>query len=100
VNLSPGLAMPVVLAAAFSGGFLVNEWSHGSLAETTGLGHHHMLDHGGHHCAAHDDAERAAYHVAHMHGSEPVAHAACTGGPAMHGVGTLPAPARPGGHHG
>ena len=57
--MAADLAVPVAIALALGGAFLANEWSHGGLAEATGLGHRHMLDHGGYHCADHDDPARA-----------------------------------------
>jgi len=48
-----GVGLPLALAAVFGGGFLVNEWSQGTMAEAMGLGHHHALDPGPGHCAQH-----------------------------------------------
>ena len=83
MTLALAAAVPVVLATAFGGAFMVNEWSHGGLSEAVGLGHHHMLDYSGVHCAAHG-GDQAMAHAAHMHGAAPVAHDACPGGAAMH----------------
>lgn len=66
-----GLVLPLAVAATFGGGFLMNEWSHGGMAEAMGLGHHHMLDYGGVHCLPPDDGARLAAHMdphAPMHG--------------------------------
>lgn len=81
------LLVPLGLAGLMTAGFAVNEWSHGGMAQTMGLGHHHMTDYGGYHCAMHDDADHAAHHLAHMHGNNTtMPHDGCPGGPAMHGA--------------
>lgn len=80
--------IPLVLSLALAGGFVANEWSHGGLSEATGAGHHHMLDYGGYHCAAHDDPAQGEMHMAHMHQADmPMPHDACPGGDSMHGGG-------------
>jgi hypothetical protein len=65
------MVAPAFVAAIAAGvmmtGFAANEMSHGGLAEGMGMGHQHMLDHGGYHCADPDDAHWDD-HVAHMHG--------------------------------
>lgn len=91
MSLTAGLAIPVVLATAFGGAFMVNEWSHGAMAEAAGMGHRHMLDYAGVHCAAHDGAQAGA-HAAHMHGNATMPHGQCAGGAAMHGQGTMAMP--------
>lgn len=48
-------------------GFGANEMTHGGVAGTMGLGHHHMLDYGGYHCADHHDDAVAGDHFEHMH---------------------------------
>lgn len=62
---------------------MVNEASHGGMAEAMGLGHRHMTDVGGYHCASHA-GEHGAHHVAHMHNETRAAHDGCPGGSAMH----------------
>jgi hypothetical protein len=61
---------PQILAVALAGvlfaGFAVNEMSHGAMAEMMGLGHRHMLDHGGYHCAE-PTSEHWERHQSHMH---------------------------------
>ncbi|MGQ0536630.1 MAG: hypothetical protein ACT4PT_11220 [Methanobacteriota archaeon] len=85
--MDASLLVPLALAGLAGAGFVVNEWSHGAMAESGGLGHRHLLDHGGYHCATHDGA-RGTEHVAHMHGNTTaVPHEACPGGAAMHGGG-------------
>lgn len=70
----------VVAAAILATGFAANEMSHGAVAETMGVGHHHMLDYGGYHCAGVEDAEHWDHHVEHMHGGNATAdHAGCGG---------------------
>lgn len=59
----------LILAGVLALTFGANEISHGQVAETVGVDHHHMLDHGGYHCAAHDDAELREHHHEHMHGA-------------------------------
>lgn len=44
-----------------------NEMTHGGFAQAMGVGHHHMADYGGYHCAGPNDADWAR-HVDHMHG--------------------------------
>jgi hypothetical protein len=78
------------LAGLFTAGFAMNEWSHGGMTEMMGLGHHHMSDVGGYHCAMHDDAEHVTHHMSHMHGNNRTApHDACPGGGTMHGPGGM-----------
>lgn len=36
------LAIPLSIALLTGSGFILNEWSEGALAQTMGLGHHHM----------------------------------------------------------
>lgn len=93
------IAFPLALALGAGTAFGANEWTHGGVAEGVGVGHHHLADYGGYHCAPHDDATRAALHRAHMHGNATMtdeagvtmmgdatrAHAACPGGAAEHG---------------
>jgi hypothetical protein len=77
--------LPLALAAIFGAFFVGNEWSHGGFAEAMGLGHRHLFDHGGHHCASHDDAAVGAKHMEHMHdGNRTVTHGLCPGGARMH----------------
>lgn len=84
------LALPVALAALFGTGFLANEWSHGAMSEAVGLGHHHVLDYGGYHCAGHGDAEHGAHHAAHMHGNASRPHQGCAGMHAGNDAGGMP----------
>ena len=80
-------ALPLLIASTFGGGFLVNEWSHGALSETVGLGHHHMLDYGGYHCSAYN---ATAYGDHHMMGRPPQdlegQASGCAGYGGMHGA--------------
>jgi hypothetical protein len=46
---------PLLLTLVAGGGFAVNEWSHGGLSESLGLGHHHMLDYHDASCRKHGD---------------------------------------------
>lgn len=78
------LAVPLLVTGVAAGAFLMNEWSHGGVSEAMGLGHRHMLDYGGYHCAAHDDPELGAMHMAHMHGNAAMPHASCPGSAGMH----------------
>lgn len=67
------------LAALLGAGFAGNEVSHGAMAEAMGLGHHHMMDYDGAHCAS-LDGPMAAQHVGHMHGGDwNATHAGCGG---------------------
>lgn len=46
MTLGLALAVPLAVACVATGLFLVNEWSHGAVAEAAGLGHHHLLAEG------------------------------------------------------
>lgn len=82
------LAIPIVTTIAFGGGFVANEWSHGALSEAMGLGHHHMLDYGQHHCIPHDDPNHGPAHREHMHDpDEPRPHDECPGHEGSGGTG-------------
>lgn len=83
------LVIPMVATALAGTGFLANEWSHGGLSEAMGMGHHHMLDFAGMHCAAHGDPALGAAHMAHMHGNASMPHDGCPGGPGMHRQGMM-----------
>ena len=83
----------LVVSGMAGAGMMANEASHGGVAEAMGLGHHHMADVGGYHCASHT-GEHGPHHVQHMHNETRAAHAACAGGAAMHGLGD---PMMPGG---
>lgn len=49
-----GLAIPLGIALLTGSGFILNEWSEGALAQTMGVGHHHMsTPHA--HCGATDE---------------------------------------------
>lgn len=65
-------------------GMMTNEATHGGVAEMMGLGHHHMTDVGGYHCASHA-GEHGAHHVDHMHNETHSSHSRCQGGGSMHG---------------
>jgi hypothetical protein len=69
-------------------GVMANEGTHGGMAEAMGLGHHHMTDVGGYHCASHSgpDAQR---HMDHMHNETMVHHENCSGGSSMHRMGMM-----------
>ena len=81
------LATNVIAALAVGGlaamGTMINEGTHGEIAEMMGLGHHHMTDYGGYHCASHT-GEHGADHMEHMHGDHPMDHDDCPGGADMH----------------
>lgn len=72
------MTMTNVWALAASGlllaGFAGNEVSHGGWSEAMGLGHHHVTDSGGYHCAGPDNAEHWDHHVEHMHGGNATAY--------------------------
>lgn len=78
------VGIPLAMTAVFGGAFFTNEWSHGAMAESIGVGHHHMFDFGGLHCVSHTDEVRGDAHLEHMHGSSPMPHAHCPGGSGMH----------------
>lgn len=63
---------------------MANEATHGGVSEMMGLGHHHMADYGGYHCASHDGTH-GHHHVEHMHNETRTAHEDCPGGSGMHG---------------
>lgn len=56
-----------------------NEANHGALSEWMGLGHHHLTDHGGVHCASpgEPDWDRHVEHV--HHGGQNGTHDHCDG---------------------
>lgn len=77
------MVAPQLIAAIASAllmtGFAANEASHGGFAESMGLDHHHMTDHGGYHCAGPDETGWEA-HVQHMHGNSTAFQDHCSGG--------------------
>lgn len=75
-----------VLGLSSGAGFITNEVTHGGLAESFGMDHHHLADVGGYHCANHTSS-MGAQHAAHMHNGtmQDLDHAHCPGGYAMHG---------------
>jgi hypothetical protein len=83
------LSTNVIAALAIGGlaalGTLVNEGTHGGLAETMGMGHHHLSDYGGYHCASHEGPD-GGMHMEHMHGDHPMDHEDCPGGAGMHSM--------------
>lgn len=74
----------LVVSGVAGAGFMANEMTHGGMAETMGMGHHHLADYGGYHCASHDGSE-GMHHMEHMHGENFTAHSGCNGGAPMHG---------------
>lgn len=71
------LALILGIAGALAAGFAGNEMAHGGMAEAMGLGHRHMMDYDGAHCAAMDGA-MGAQHLQHMHRGDPSAsHMGC-----------------------
>lgn len=87
--LQPAMMAALLVSGVAGIGMMANEASHGQMAELMGLGHNHMADYGGYHCAAHD-GEQAALHAAHMHNGTGngtmVGHSDCPGGAGMHGA--------------
>ena len=86
--LSTNLIACLAVGGLAAMGTMVNEGTHGGLAEMMGLGHHHMADYGGYHCASHD-GEDGAEHMEHMHGEHPMDHSDCPGGSDMHDMGHM-----------
>ncbi len=82
--MSAGMMAGLVVAGMAGAGFMANEATHGAMAEAMGLGHNHMADYGGYHCAAHDGAH-GAHHAEHMHNATSMPHGSCPGGSGMHG---------------
>ncbi len=72
----------------FTGLAAANEFSHGGLSETMGLGHRHMADYGGYHCAGPTDAgwEQHMQHMQDTHCGQ--AHMGGHGAPHHMGAGT------------
>lgn len=65
------LQLPYVLMSASAlllAGFGANEMTHGGVAEGMGLGHQHMMDYDGYHCAEPGDTDWER-HQEHMHDS-------------------------------
>lgn len=75
----------VVCLVGFASGtaFVVNETTHGGMAEFIGFGHHHLSDSGGYHCVDH----ASLTHVQHMHNGTATDHSHCPGGLTIHGDG-------------
>lgn len=93
MQLNLAATLPVVLSLAFGGAFVANEWSHGGVARSMGMGHQHMLDYGGYHCVDHDDARHHERHMNHMHGNVTMPHDRCPGGGNMNrGMGSADRP--------
>lgn len=67
----------IIVTGVFMGGFAGNEMSGGAFAESMGMGHHHMTDHGGYHCSGPGDEEHWADHVEHMHDGSTEFHDHC-----------------------
>lgn len=61
-----------------------NEMTHGGVAEGTGLGHQHMADYGGYHCADPEDMDWER-HQEHMHADGQTAHCGDGHMDGMHG---------------
>jgi hypothetical protein len=74
-------------------GTMANEATHGGVSEMMGMGHHHMTDMGGYHCASHV-GEHGSQHMDHMHDETHMAHDNCPGGSDMHDMDN---PMMPGG---
>ncbi|HEX9817157.1 MAG TPA: hypothetical protein VGB18_09270, partial [Candidatus Thermoplasmatota archaeon] len=51
--MQPMILAPLIVTLVAGGGFVVNEWSHGGLSESMGMGHHHMLDYDDPSCEKH-----------------------------------------------
>ncbi|MFA5943085.1 MAG: hypothetical protein WC876_01320 [Candidatus Thermoplasmatota archaeon] len=79
--------IPILIACtmglAAGVGVIGNEVTHGAWSESMGLGHHHLADYGGYHCAAHESQA----HMQHMHNGTFTDHQHCPGGVHMHGDG-------------
>jgi hypothetical protein len=82
--------LPLGIALVMGGSFVVNEWSHGGLSETMGMGHHHMLDYGRQHCT---DASGHVVHMTdmpahHVHADAPRSESpgCVSGSPSMEGM--------------
>lgn len=73
----------LILSGMAGFGVTANEASHGAMAEGMGLGHQHMTDVGGYHCASHQGSQ-AAMHQQHMHNETQMQHGSCPGGSGMH----------------
>lgn len=84
------LAIPTGVSLVLAGGFFGNEWTHGGLSETWGLGHHHMFDYGGYHCTSHNDTVHPQHHYEHMHANGSRPHRHCPGSLGMHDGGMPP----------
>src|SRR5687768_15667349 len=64
--LKTNLVAALAVAGIAGMGAMVNEGTHGEIAEMMGFGHHHMADYGGYHCASHM-GENGNEHFQHMH---------------------------------
>ncbi len=83
--------MPDAVLAVLAGitllascGIVTNEAGHGMLSEAMGMGHHHIADYGGYHCANHDTTPLGEQHMNHMHKQHTSTHNHCQGGKEMH----------------
>lgn len=91
--MQTGMVAALVVSGVAGVGMMANEMTHGGVSETMGLGHQHMADYGGYHCASHM-GEHGAHHVEHMHNETHMDHGNCPGGASMH---DREHPMRPGG---
>ena len=81
--MSTAIMAGLVVAGVAGVGMMANEATHGGVAEMMGLGHNHMADYGGYHCASHDGSH-GQHHMTHMHDETHAGHAGCPGGSQMH----------------
>ena len=81
--LAPNLIVALAIAGLAGMGTMANEGTHGGVAEMMGLGHQHMTDVGGYHCASHM-GDHGQEHMEHMHEEHPMDHSSCPGGSGMH----------------
>lgn len=77
MSLTLALLLPLAVTGMAGGGFLLNEWTHGAMAEAMGLGHHHVLDADAAHCGGHG-AMASGVMAAHAHGASD--QPGCSGG--------------------
>lgn len=81
--------MGALIVSGLAGmGVMANEASHGGMAQAMGLGHHHLTDVGGYHCASHTGPDGAT-HMEHMHNETMMQHGNCPGGSGMHRMGGM-----------
>lgn len=91
--MQTGMMAALIVSGVAGTGMMANEATHGGMSEMMGMGHNHMSDVGGYHCASHNGGQ-GSQHMQHMHNQTMAAHGSCPGGASMHDMQN---PTMPGG---